>query len=348
MPMPIQLVRKLAGVGVAGNVHDIAGRCAVPVVPSQRPVRPNKPLTLAPAAVLGGRSAWREALLWRASMADVLLWRRFAQRYSLTLFLLNVTVVIIAFPHLVAAYFLNVGTLEVQRATYRGDVVPEVAVENLRQAAAWNGTGARAHWALAKAYFLTSRYDAAIRTWSGYPWQGHDVAAAFVEIGNVYAIQGLWKEAADAWARVGVKVDAPRAEEFSRSGTIRIPAATFDYPQDGSAQVSDARAVTLLTRGSITTALYFASSGLYEITVHAQHSQPPPIELQVQIDSYVHFKDPLILSFDRGDDSWVERSIRVRLLRGVHHVSVTFINDLYAPPVDRNASIEAITIRRID
>jgi tetratricopeptide (TPR) repeat protein len=82
--------------------------------------------------------------------------------------------------------------------------------------------------------------------------------------------------------------------------------------------------------------------GEYEITIRAQNTIPPPIQMDLTINN-----EPVYpFEMERGDMSWQEYKTEVHLSTGFHIVGLRYLNNAVVDSVDRDAVIDWIEIEK--
>ena len=127
---------------------------------------------------------------------------------------------------------------------------------------------------------------------------------------------------------------------------IQIEAENFDScGQSGRKERIENHEIGLIaSNDSLNYNIELKKGGLYRIYVNARNNKPAPILLKVEFSDKLQSK---ILSFDRDDDkTWETKSVTLFTGKGIRTLSVWFINDYYAPPLDRNAYIDWIEVEK--
>jgi hypothetical protein len=81
-------------------------------------------------------------------------------------------------------------------------------------------------------------------------------------------------------------------------------------------------------------------SGNYAITIRAQNTIPPPIQMELTIN----LKPVYSFEMQRGDMSWQENETEVYLSAGFHVVGLRFLDSGVVSGMDQNAVIDWIEL----
>ncbi len=88
--------------------------------------------------------------------------------------------------------------------------------------------------------------------------------------------------------------------------------------------------------------LEVADGGNYRIKLRAQHTDPAPIQIQLEHDLVPIGQ----FTLNREDQSWEELEVDVTLQPGIHLLGVRFLNDAIVDTIDRNAVLDWLEITR--
>jgi hypothetical protein len=83
-------------------------------------------------------------------------------------------------------------------------------------------------------------------------------------------------------------------------------------------------------------------SGKYAITIRAQNSIPPPVQMNLTLDLVPVYP----FEMQRGDMSWQEFQTEVDLSAGYHVIELQFLNNAIVNGIDRDAVIEWIEVQK--
>jgi hypothetical protein len=128
---------------------------------------------------------------------------------------------------------------------------------------------------------------------------------------------------------------------------LEIDASTFQWMIEnrlgktiGNPTTGDPHVGYLTFQGTAITVIDVQQLATYHVTINAQNSTPPPIQIQLEIDlqPYASFE------LSRGDGSWEELSTDITLNAGYHVLGINFVNDAVINGVDRNAIIEWVKL----
>ena len=86
------------------------------------------------------------------------------------------------------------------------------------------------------------------------------------------------------------------------------------------------------------------ASGKHAITIRAQNTLPPPVQMNLTIDYVPVFP----FEMERGDMSWQEFQTEVILSAGFHVIGLRYINNGVVNGIDRDAVIDWIGFEKID
>jgi len=86
------------------------------------------------------------------------------------------------------------------------------------------------------------------------------------------------------------------------------------------------------------------ASGKHAITIRAQNTLPPPVQMNLTIDYVPVFP----FEMERGDMSWQEFQTEVILSAGFHVIGLRYINNGVVNGIDRDAVIDWIEFEKID
>lgn len=115
--------------------------------------------------------------------------------------------------------------------------------------------------------------------------------------------------------------------------------------QLGREQVSrNPQEITLWGRGFIEARLFSFESVPVKLAIEAQHDDPPPVLLEVDLDGTT--RSPI--SYSKGDQSWeVQITDGFYLHPGFHHLRIWFTNDYTDASLhqDRNAHIKSVVLQ---
>lgn len=100
----------------------------------------------------------------------------------------------------------------------------------------------------------------------------------------------------------------------------------------------------LLNEYAGATWLKVPKDGDYQLTLRLRHDAPPPVLIAIELN----VQEVAMISLERGNFSWEERSLRLHLSQGMQMLSVAFRNDYYDQLSDRNAVIEWIALRYLE
>jgi hypothetical protein len=85
------------------------------------------------------------------------------------------------------------------------------------------------------------------------------------------------------------------------------------------------------------------SSGKYSVSILAQNTVPPPIQMALTVDLVPVYQ----FEMERGDLSWVKSNIEIYLTAGFHVIGLRFINNGVVNGIDRDAVINWLEIEEI-
>ena len=246
---------------------------------------------------------------------------------------LAVALSISAYPHLYSAAMLNLVGLAQVRLLVGGGLSanePDV-VKEFGRISAW----------CASVVPTTGR-----RTCSWYRSASSHQAAALKDL-IVSLHASTWNEMGLSTQRIFV-LAGDRAAGYA----VRLTPDEFDY---SGRQVNLARSIVEsdkkeillgITGARISAFLYLPAPGDYVVRLRGRNDAPPPVDLKVCIGGQCS-----IMSWGRGDYTWEEREMPMRLWRGVWPLSVTFLNDYYlqlqGSAIDRNAYLEWVELKRV-
>ncbi|HUT92815.1 MAG TPA: carbohydrate-binding domain-containing protein [Thermoguttaceae bacterium] len=126
-----------------------------------------------------------------------------------------------------------------------------------------------------------------------------------------------------------------------RSGGVTIAAATMEPQRDFRFSRGDDGAAYLGSNGTIARRVRFAAAGEYELVIQASGSEAAgelPI-VRVGLD------DEPIGDVRLEKPGWHALRLKATVAEGEHDVSLSFTNDFYDPPADRNLRIRSLVIR---
>ncbi len=129
----------------------------------------------------------------------------------------------------------------------------------------------------------------------------------------------------------------------SRSSGIAIDPATMEPRRDFRFSRGSDGAAYLGSNGTIARPVRFAASGEYELAVQVSGTEAGgelPI-VQIGLD------DHPIGDIQLDKTGWHTLRLKTAIAEGEHDVSLSFTNDFYDPPADRNLRIRSLTIRPV-
>ena len=126
-----------------------------------------------------------------------------------------------------------------------------------------------------------------------------------------------------------------------RSRGVTIAAATMKPLGDFRFSRSDDGAAYLGSNGTIFRRVRFAAPGDYELVVRASGSEAAGELPNVRVG----LDDRVIGGLQLQKPGWHALRLTATVAEGEHDVSLSFTNDFYDPPADRNLRIRSVTIR---
>lgn len=161
------------------------------------------------------------------------------------------------------------------------------------------------------------------------------------------------------YARRGNETSAKQAFELVRQlDASLLPSLTVtDYMQFDNQQFNglDQRLITtrsledgetliiVFANRTISQSFFLSDSGKFKFTLQAQNRLPPPIEIRIKFND----APPVIMTFDKADNSWENKNIDIELPVGVNMIEISFINDATVNGLDRNLFIKKVKIERV-
>ena len=138
---------------------------------------------------------------------------------------------------------------------------------------------------------------------------------------------------------------------ISATGTTRIQAGDFRWLRDIPGQLTygdrladhksgNSAPGVMWWSGDAVIILRVPVSGKYAITINAQNTPPPPIQMTLSLD----LKTVYAFEMDRGDMSWQEFQTEVDLSAGYHVIGLSYLNNGIVDGVARDAIIDGLEI----
>lgn len=107
---------------------------------------------------------------------------------------------------------------------------------------------------------------------------------------------------------------------------------------------SDPSIATMWWSGDAVIIIQVPESGKYAITINAQNTLPPPVQMNLTIDLGPVYP----FEMDRGDMSWQEFQHTVFLSAGFHVVGLRYLNNAIVNGKDRDAVIDWIELEKVE
>lgn len=107
---------------------------------------------------------------------------------------------------------------------------------------------------------------------------------------------------------------------------------------------SDPSIATMWWSGDAVIIIHVPESGKYGITINAQNTLPPPVQMNLAIDLAPVYP----FEMDRGDMSWQEFQHTVVLSAGFHVVGLRYLNNAIVNGKDRDAVIDWIELQKVE
>jgi hypothetical protein len=85
-------------------------------------------------------------------------------------------------------------------------------------------------------------------------------------------------------------------------------------------------------------------SGNYSVTIRAQNTFPPPVQMYLTVDLEPNFPFEMNL----GDNSWREFKTEVALSAGFHVIGLRYLNNGVVNGKDRDAVLDWIEFEKIE
>jgi len=126
-----------------------------------------------------------------------------------------------------------------------------------------------------------------------------------------------------------------------RSSGVTIAPATMEPQRDFRFTRSDDGAAYLGSNGTIARRVRFAAAGEYELVVQASGSEAAGELPNVRVG----LDDEPIGDLQLEKSGWHALRLKTTVAEGEHDVSLSFTNDFYDPPADRNLRIRSLVIR---
>ncbi len=127
------------------------------------------------------------------------------------------------------------------------------------------------------------------------------------------------------------------------SSGVTIAAATMEPQRDFRFSRGDDGAAYLGSNGTIVRRVRFAASGEYELVVRASGTEAAGELPNVQVG----LDDQPIGDLQLEKPGWHTLRLKATIAEGEHDVGLSFTNDFYDPPADRNLRIRSLAIRPV-
>ena len=127
----------------------------------------------------------------------------------------------------------------------------------------------------------------------------------------------------------------------ARARGITIPPATMKPKRDFRFTPQDDGAAYLGSNGTIACRVRFAAAGKYEFVVRASGTEAGGAFPNVRVD----LDDRPLGDLQLDKPGWHALRLEAPVAEGEHEVSLSFTNDFYDPPADRNLRVRSLMIR---
>ena len=127
------------------------------------------------------------------------------------------------------------------------------------------------------------------------------------------------------------------------SSAITIAPASMKPVRDFRFSSDKSGAAYLGSNGTITCRVRFASAGNYELLLQASGSEAAGELPIVKVD----LDQKTIGELRLRKTGWHRLGLQTTVTKGVHQLSLSFVNDYYDPPADRNLRLRSLVIRPV-